>query len=309
MSFPDTNLYPGEQQIDMPRPRGAHRKYPQTGCPEKVLIAVRPLRIYMEDPITQHPDDVFMDKTTNHDQSSPVDLKFETIGRWNQESSLLLTINGGSSSLKFALFEASTPSNRPLFGRVDGIGLNGTGWVLARADGGLSEDHTVVAPDLKSAVGLMIDWLERLIGFAKIVTIGHRIVHGGSHYHQPERIDIELIEELRKNCSCDPDHLPNEIDLIETIRNRWPDVPQVVCFDTLVFTGGIGENATEIRLRVCDGLGFLGIEVDEGRNESSAFVISNDASPVKVRVIRTDDELMIAKSVSRILNSATIPRF
>ena len=76
--------------------------------------------------------------------------------------------------------------------------------------------------------------------------------------------------------------------------------------DTLVFSGGIGENGTEIRRRICEGLGFLGIDVDEGRNESSALLISTDTSPVKVRVIRTDEELMIAKSVSRLLKSSTI---
>ena len=70
--------------------------------------------------------------------------------------------------------------------------------------------------------------------------------------------------------------------------------------DTLVFAGGIGENAPEIRRRICAGLGFLGIAVDEGRNASSALLISTDQGPVKVRVIHTDEELMIARAVARL---------
>jgi acetate kinase len=71
--------------------------------------------------------------------------------------------------------------------------------------------------------------------------------------------------------------------------------------DTLVFAGGIGENASPIRERICDGLGFLGIEVDQKRNAKNAPLISPDAGRVKVRIIRTDEELMIARSVARVL--------
>ena len=70
--------------------------------------------------------------------------------------------------------------------------------------------------------------------------------------------------------------------------------------ETLVFSGGIGENAGEVRARVCSRLGFLGIELDEARNGVNAPVISTEASPVTVRVIRTDEELMIARAVCRL---------
>lgn len=69
--------------------------------------------------------------------------------------------------------------------------------------------------------------------------------------------------------------------------------------DTLVFAGGIGENAPPVRARICEGLGFLGIELNESRNAAHANVISADASWVTVRIIRTDEELMIARSVLR----------
>ena len=70
--------------------------------------------------------------------------------------------------------------------------------------------------------------------------------------------------------------------------------------DALVFAGGIGENAATIRARICEGLGFLDLELNESRNAAYADVISADASRVKVRIIRTDEELMIARSVCRI---------
>jgi acetate kinase len=71
--------------------------------------------------------------------------------------------------------------------------------------------------------------------------------------------------------------------------------------DTLIFAGGIGENAPVIRERICHGLGFLGVEIDQKRNAKNAPLISPGAGRAKVRVIRTDEELMIARSVCGVL--------
>jgi acetate kinase len=68
-----------------------------------------------------------------------------------------------------------------------------------------------------------------------------------------------------------------------------------------VFAGGIGENASKVRARICDGLGFLGIELDKTRNAEVTGVISTDASRVTVRVMHTDEEWMIANTVCRVL--------
>jgi acetate kinase len=76
--------------------------------------------------------------------------------------------------------------------------------------------------------------------------------------------------------------------------------------DTLVFAGGIGENSPSIRSRVCEGLGFLGIELNEAKNAENAPVISTEAGGVTVRVIRTDEELMIARSARRILRTGAL---
>jgi acetate kinase len=71
--------------------------------------------------------------------------------------------------------------------------------------------------------------------------------------------------------------------------------------DSLIFSGGIGEEAPEIRARICDGLGFLGVQLDEKQNLASAGVISQPNGQVAVRVIRTDEEQMTAKIVCRVL--------
>jgi acetate kinase len=77
--------------------------------------------------------------------------------------------------------------------------------------------------------------------------------------------------------------------------------------DTLVFAGGIGENAPAIRARICAGLEFLGLELNEARNAANALLISADSSRVAVRVVRTDEELMIGEQTLQTLglNTAT----
>ena len=76
-----------------------------------------------------------------------------------------------------------------------------------------------------------MDWLDYKIDFSTINGVGHRIVFGMQHT-KPEIITQELLDELYRFSSFDPDHLPAEIDLIETFRKRYPNLPQVACFDT-----------------------------------------------------------------------------
>ncbi len=387
----------------------------------------------------------------------------------------ILTINGGSSSIKFALYQTGEPLKRTLYGKVDRIGLSGTNLTFHDPDGKPQGSRSLAAADHKSAASFLIDWFEAQRAFASIRAVGHRVVHGMTH-SEPERVTPELIDELHRILPYDPDHLPREIELIEAFRERHPNLPQVACFDTafhrtmprvarmlpiprryeekgvqrygfhglsyrylmeelarigdpattkgrvilahlgngaslaavrhgksidtsmgftpaaglvmstrsgdldpgllafmarseqmtaslfdrmvnhesgllgvsetssdmrdllaqeagdvraaeavalfcyqvkkwigsfaavlggldtLVFAGGIGENASSVRARICDGLGFLGIELNKARNAENAGVISTDASRVAVRVIRTDEECMIAKMVCRVLS-------
>ena len=391
-----------------------------------------------------------------------------------RESYSLLTINGGSSSIRFALFDGGEPLRRLLDGKVDRIGLSGTNLTFKDTTEEPQNIHTIEASDRHSAVGFLLDRLEKQQAFASVKAVGHRVVHGMTH-SEPERVTPELLDELHRITPYDPDHLPLEIELIEAFRQRHPGLPQVACFDTafhrsmprlasllpiprryeaagvrrygfhglsyeflmeelarlgdpaatkgrvilahlgngaslaavrdgnsidtsmgftptsglvmssrsgdldpglvsylarteqmsaaqfqemvnhasgllgisevssdlrdllaresddvraaeavalfcyqakkwigsfaaalggldtLVFAGGIGENAPLVRERICDQLGFLGIKLDEGRNAKNASLISTDGGLVAVRVIRTDEEIMIARSVLRVL--------
>jgi acetate kinase len=150
------------------------------------------------------------------------------------ERSGLLTINGGSSSLKFALFplSAGTATGPLLKGRVERIGLAETKAVVEHPAGGEPRASQIDAPDLKAAAGWLIDWLDGQIGWASIAGIAHRVVHGGPKYVGPEKIDEDVLGELRRISPMDPDHLPGEIAVIERFRDRLPEMPQVACFDT-----------------------------------------------------------------------------
>jgi acetate kinase len=387
----------------------------------------------------------------------------------------ILTINGGSSSIKFALFGPGTPPRRVLAGGIERIGLPDATWHAKGVDEKYNFSRSVVAPDHKAAVGILMDWVDERGGRDALAAVGHRVVHGGPKYSAPQRITPEMVAELRVLQAFDPEHLPEEILLTEAFHHRFPDVPQIACFDTafhrdlprvarllaiprcyeaqgvrrygfhglsyaylmeelvsvagpdaargrvilahlgngaslaavrngksvdtsmgltpasgipmstrsgdldpglgayfartekmsatqfdqminfrsgllgisetssdmqdllkseahdpraaeavaifcyqvkkcigafaaamggldtLVFSGGIGEKAPAVRTRVCDGLSFLGIELDQNRNAETAPWISSGTGRVKVRVIRTDEELMIAKSVMRLM--------
>ena len=387
----------------------------------------------------------------------------------------VLTINGGSSSIKFALFEAGDSLRRILGGEIERIGLPEATLRVKGLNKADNFSRLVKAPDHTVAVGALMDWIEERNGRDALTAVGHRVVHGGPKYSEPQRITAEMVEELRQLSPFDPEHMPEEILLTEAFHRRFPDLPQVACFDTafhhdlprvarllpiprryeaqgvrrygfhglsyaflmgelarlagseaaqgrvilahlgngaslaavregksvdtsmsftptagvpmstrsgdidpglvwylartekmsdkqfnemvnfqsgllgvsetssdmrdlldretqdvraaeavamfcyqvkkwvgafaaalggldtLVFAGGIGENAPTVRARICDGLGFLGIELEEKRNAANEGVISAQTSRATVRVIHTDEERMIAEMVCRVL--------
>ena len=393
-------------------------------------------------------------------------------------TSRVLTINGGSSSIKFALYEMEAPMAKLLYGEIENIGKNNTRLNYNGSTIEINQTINFIAADHEAAAVFLIEWLEKQEVFISIKVIGHRIVHGMNHI-QPQRITPELLSELRKITPYDPEHLPGEIKLIEVLRNRYPSLVQIACFDTafhssmppvarllpiprrfnangiqrygfhglsysylmeeleriagrktangkiilahlgngaslaavkdgksvdtsmgftptsglpmstrsgdldpgvawylmkieklspeqfthlvnhqsgllgisetssdmrellksqsndsraaeaialfcyqtkkwlgsfaavlggldtLVFSGGIGENAPEVREQICQGLQFLGIELDQTRNAKNDEIISSVNSVVNVRVIKTDEELMIARMVSQVLNLST----
>ena len=120
----------------------------------------------------------------------------------------ILTINAGSSSIRFALFATGARPKRLLDGKLERLGSEAAK-TADRLVEQLTEQSSIAAPD----------------------AIGHRVVHGMLHT-QPERVTAGLLDELRRITPYDPDHLPREIELIEAMRQRYPNTPQVACFDT-----------------------------------------------------------------------------
>jgi acetate kinase len=391
-----------------------------------------------------------------------------------RNGSAILAINGGSSSIKFALYGNADPPQKHLSGTIDRIGLAGATLTYRDDSQNKPASSSVDASDYRGATAFLIDWLEKKIPSDSIYAVVHRVVHGMQHT-EPARVTPELIQELHRISPFDPDHLPAELQLIEGFQERHPELPQVACFDTafhssmprvakllpiprrfealgvqrygfhglsytylmeelartagtqaahgrvilahlgngaslaavrdgqsidttmgftpaaglpmgtrpgdldpglaaylmrtgeltasqfnglinrecgllgiseissdmrdliakqssdiraaeaveffcyqtrkwiggfaaalggldtLVFAGGIGENAAEVRSRVCGGLEFLGVELDEAANACNRPVISASPSSVAVRVIPTDEELMLAREARRCL--------
>jgi len=153
------------------------------------------------------------------------------------DRSSILTINGGSSSLKFAVFAHAERPERLLFGRVERIGMPGSRLVMVDTKCCQEEDTEVGAPDQAAAIRLLIQRLGSLVGLKNIAVVGHRVVHGGNRFYRPELITPEILEELRKIVPYDPDHLPGEIGAIEAFRRLEPELPQVACFDTAFHHG------------------------------------------------------------------------
>ncbi len=144
----------------------------------------------------------------------------------------VLIINGGSSSIKFAMFEVGDVPRRFLAGNLERIGTPEAILKVSGLDQADNFSRPFAAPDLPSAVTSLIDWIEQCTYGNPIVAVGHRVVHGGPKYHTPQLINSEMAEELRRLSSFDPEHLPEEILLIEAFQSRFPEVPQVACFDT-----------------------------------------------------------------------------
>src|SRR5258708_2113082 len=147
----------------------------------------------------------------------------------------ILTINGGSSSIKFALFEAGDSPQRILAGGIERIGLPDASFRVESLNQAGNFLRSVTAPNHTGAVDALMDWIEERVGVDGLTAVGHRVVHGGPKYSQPQRITPEMVEELRRLVPFDPDHLPEEILLTEAFHRRFPDLPQVACFDTAFY--------------------------------------------------------------------------
>ncbi len=147
-------------------------------------------------------------------------------------SLFILTINGGSSSIKFALFRDADSPTAIARGMVDRIGLAHSEMLVTDVAAQQSIRRAVHAPDHRTCVGFITEWLSRQIDKKRLCAIGHRVVHGGKTYRKPQRVTTELLAELHRLCPYSPEHLPAEIALIESFRRYDEALPQVACFDT-----------------------------------------------------------------------------
>ena len=147
----------------------------------------------------------------------------------------ILTINGGSSSIKFSLYKIEDPLKQMFNGQIENIGSSKAKLSFNISATEQKNSINIKSTDTDEAANNLIDWLEKQEGFDSIKAIGHRIVHGMKHT-EPEIISTELLQGLKKISPYDPEHLPEEIKLIEVFSKRYPSLKQVACFDTSFHT-------------------------------------------------------------------------
>jgi len=147
-------------------------------------------------------------------------------------TSSVLAINAGSSSIRFALYELTDPLELRLRGKIERIGFPESKLSVDGMTEAPAQKFAVDASDHSRAASALIGWLEEAEQLSSLEAVGHRVVHGGPRYSAPVLVDDELVKELRRITAYSPKHLPAEIDLIERFRRRLGSVPQVACFDT-----------------------------------------------------------------------------
>jgi len=146
-------------------------------------------------------------------------------------NSNVLTLNGGSSSLKFAVYRMNAPREELLVaGAAEAIGAEqGRFWLKEREETLVDRPETFA--ENSNAVSAMFAAL-KAHGLTDFVAVGHRVVHGGRYFLEPHRIDANVIQRLRELAAFAPLHVPRQIALMEAVGQHYPGLPQIACFDT-----------------------------------------------------------------------------
>ncbi|KVR92315.1 acetate/propionate family kinase [Burkholderia vietnamiensis] len=148
---------------------------------------------------------------------------------------VVLVINAGSSSIKFHAFAVDAAQLEPIAGgKLEEIYERPRFTVKGR-DGDVIEHRVWPAGESlghDAAIAFLLDWLRGHAGDATLVTVGHRVVHGGDGYLTPVRVDDRVLAQLETLIPLAPLHQPHNLTAIRSIRARHPDVPQIACFDT-----------------------------------------------------------------------------
>jgi acetate kinase len=195
----------------------------------------------------------------------------------------ILTINAGSSSVRYALFSSGQTPHRLFDGKIERLGSETAGAAAKRVVQEVASKSSLGAPD----------------------AVGHRVVHGLSH-SQPERISGSLIAELRAVQSLDPEHLPREIEIIEALQREYPNAPHVACFDT-AFHRGMPVVATMLAIprryfaKGVQRYGFHGLSYSFLLKELNRL---HDPAAAKGRVIMA--HLGSGASIAAVLNGKSI---
>jgi acetate kinase len=146
----------------------------------------------------------------------------------------IFTLNAGSSSIKFALFERGRELTATMRGEVDGLGTD-TAHLKAEQDGKTIADERLKAAsaaDHEAALGVVLARLNKAIGRMAVEAVGHRIVHGGIDLTQPVALDAASLDKLQKLVPLAPLHQPHNLSGIRAAQRAFPDALQVACFDT-----------------------------------------------------------------------------
>ena len=152
-----------------------------------------------------------------------------------------VVLNAGSSSLKFSVYRRPEADRwrQEARGQIEGIGVtprfsakNGAGEKLADEALNKASVH-----DGRTALNAVADWLRGQYGGARVLGVGHRVVHGGARFAAPTVVTPQVLEELRKLIPLAPLHQPYNLAAIDAVSERLPDVPQVACFDTSFHRG------------------------------------------------------------------------
>lgn len=149
---------------------------------------------------------------------------------------MILVLNAGSSSVKFALIDTTHPGEEidVARGSFDGIGQNPR-WAARRNDGSPSESEVLVGSEKAThadAVARILAWIDRHYGLKALKAAGHRVVHGGAMFSAPVMVDGATIDMLRTLIPLAPLHQPHNLAAIESLRALAPELPQMACFDT-----------------------------------------------------------------------------
>jgi acetate kinase len=148
------------------------------------------------------------------------------------KASHILTINSGSSSIKFSLYVLGKAERLALKGELGRIGVRQGFFQAEGHQGNHLAAQELDLPDHEAALKTLFDWLQGHEVGKDLHAVGHRLVHGGMAHVKPQLVSPALIEDLKLLIPLAPDHLPDEIKGLEAVQRHFPEMPQIVCFDT-----------------------------------------------------------------------------